>query len=256
VLRLGKRAAVLAAFALVASSLVPACSLGQGDGSIAGTLNVPNCWTGHYSLSPDFFAAVPSNNSLQIRIQHGSDFETFADGVAILVDDITKIRPNPGASFAGLYGQPLAVALPVGVTPPGVPIVANPNPANVNMALYLQESCHTDDVTLYAMPQVTIDASSPCDADPLDNGDPATGCTSTGSGNTGKSTISFTSLFDGNDDESNAAQRLSRGCFDIYLADPRNVAPGGQGPPPACEGHLRGSFSFYYQRGRPAQPFP
>jgi hypothetical protein len=72
----------------------------------------------------------------------------------------------------------------------------------------------------------------------------------------GRSTITFTSLFDGKPDETVAAKRLSSGSFDVFLADPRDVCPGGGGPPPRCRGHLTGNFNFYFQRGRPGQPFP
>ena len=36
--------------------------------------------------------------------------------------------------------------------------------------------------------------------------------------------------------EPTAAEKLSAGCFDVYLADPREAEPGGQGPPPRCRG--------------------
>jgi hypothetical protein len=72
----------------------------------------------------------------------------------------------------------------------------------------------------------------------------------------GTSTIMFTHLFDGNEDETNAQQRLTDAQFDFYFADPREVCPGGIGPPPPCRGHLVGYFSFYFERGQPAQPFP
>jgi hypothetical protein len=75
-------------------------------------------------------------------------------------------------------------------------------------------------------------------------------------GGVATSTITFHSLFDGNIDESNAKQRLSDADFDFFLADPRTGPPGGLGPPPPCRGHLTGSFRFYFERGRPAQPFP
>jgi hypothetical protein len=71
-----------------------------------------------------------------------------------------------------------------------------------------------------------------------------------------QSTITFSALFDGNPNESNAGERLSSGTFDFYLGDPREICPGGLGPPPRCRGYLHGSFNFYFQRGRPAQPFP
>jgi hypothetical protein len=70
------------------------------------------------------------------------------------------------------------------------------------------------------------------------------------------STMVFHSLFDGNEAEANASQRLSWADFDLYFADPREACPGGFGPPPPCRGHVSGSFKFYFERGRPAQPFP
>jgi hypothetical protein len=72
----------------------------------------------------------------------------------------------------------------------------------------------------------------------------------------GHSTITFTSLFDGNEQAVSAAERLNQGSFSVYLADPREVCPGGLGPPPPCRGFLQGTFSFDFQQGRPAQPFP
>ncbi|MDB4995449.1 MAG: hypothetical protein JWM74_2881, partial [Myxococcaceae bacterium] len=56
---------------LVLLPLVPACSLGEGQGVITGTLNVPNCWSGKFDLHPDFFAGVPYRDSLTLRIQNG-----------------------------------------------------------------------------------------------------------------------------------------------------------------------------------------
>ncbi|HXX67034.1 MAG TPA: hypothetical protein VEK07_07630, partial [Polyangiaceae bacterium] len=72
----------------------------------------------------------------------------------------------------------------------------------------------------------------------------------------GTSTIVFSSLFDGNEDETDAQERLTDAQFDFYFADPREVCPGGIGPPPPCRGHLVGYFRFYFERGQPAQPFP
>jgi hypothetical protein len=68
--------------------------------------------------------------------------------------------------------------------------------------------------------------------------------------------IKFSALFNGNAGESNAEQRHTIGDFDFYLADPRETCPGGLGPPPRCRAHLKGRFDFYFERGRPAQPFP
>lgn len=260
-----RRASIRSIFAsLVVSGVLaaslPSCSQGEGGGTVTGTLNVPNCWTGPFELEPDFLAAVPYLGGLQIRIQRGSDFQNFSDGASILLYDSTKVRPDPGAGFAGLYGVPLKVDLQPSVVPPGVPVVAIPDPALVSMTLYLQKSCQTQNVALHAVKEVSIPTDGTCDARALQGADPTTGCdpskTLPAGVGSGRSLISFTKVFDGKVDEPEAAERLTAGCFDVYLADPREIAPGGLGPPPPCRGHLRGTFSFYFERGRPSQPFP
>jgi hypothetical protein len=242
------------------TTTLPSCSQGEGTGKVAGTLNVPNCWTGPFELSADFLAAVPYRQGLQLRIQSGSDFQSFSDGMSILLYDITKVRPDPANGFAGRYRQPLAVDLPPEVTPPGVPVKPKADPALVAAALYLQKSCRTQNVTLHAVEEVTIPNDGTCEALPIKGADPTVGCDPNGQApdklGSGRSLIAFTDVFDGKLDEPQAAERLTAGCFDIYLADPREVAPGGVGPPPRCRGHIRGAFSFYFERGRPSQPFP
>ncbi|HEX3342912.1 MAG TPA: hypothetical protein VHS09_00015 [Polyangiaceae bacterium] len=275
----------LATVAALAAVLAPACSLGSGTGTCSGTLDVPDCWSGAFNLHPDFFAAVPgatpeypqtSNDALQIRIQHGGDYETFSDGIIILVDSAAQVR--------GLLGQSLVVSLPPSVVPTGVPITPVSSPRVVSAALYLDNTCRTQDDALYAMDAVSgVDPDGECRAGeggaapPLACPAPATavpgpdggplsgdggvvyadaGAAAAITGAIGTSTITFHDLFDGNPDEPNASERLSDADFDFYFADPRNICPGGLGPPPRCEGHLQGSFKFYFQRGRPAQPFP
>jgi hypothetical protein len=251
-----------------ATVLAQGCSLGQGTGSVCGWLDVPGCWSGAFDLHPDFFAAVPTNSAaLQIRIQNGIDYETFSDGVAILVDDAGQIRGDPlpdGTPRTGLLGQPLLVTLPAGVTPPGVPIKAVANPSMAHATLYVEQTCRIQNVALYATtctlptigePAMCGDAgpgSIASDAGAIDGGTPQGNLP----GNMATSTITFHNLFDGKSNESNAQQRLTDAEFDFYLADPREGSAGGLGPPPPCRGHLRGQFHFYFQRGRPAQPFP
>ncbi len=244
--------------ALAAVALSPACSQGSGDGRIAGALNVPNCWTGPFELDADFLAGVPYREGLQLRIQNGSDFQSFSDGLSILIHDITTIRPD--GDSAGRYGQALPVDLPPEVTPPGVPVVAEAEPALVSAALYLQRSCRTQNVTLHAVREVALPADGTCDARAMKGADPSAGCDpnaeSPAGAGSGKSLITFTSIANGKLDESTASERLTAGCFDIYLGDPRETEPSGQGPPAPCRGHIKGSFSFFLERGRPAQPFP
>jgi hypothetical protein len=254
------RIACFVGLGVAVTASAPACSQGDGDGRIVGTLDVPDCWTGAFELNPDFLAAVPFRDAITLRVQSGSDFQSFSDGMSILINDRTKIRPDPGRGFAGRYREPLRVALPPGVTPPGTPITPDSDPALVNIALYLQRSCRTQTVTLHAVDQVTIPEDGTCTAPSMRGADPEQGCAPdkvapAGVG-TGKSLISFTSISNGKLDEETAAERLNAGCFDIYLADPREAQPGGGGPPPRCRGHLRGTFSFFFERGRPSQPFP
>ena len=290
-----RRVVLLATVATLGAALAPGCSLGSGSGTCSGTLDVPDCWSGGFDLHPDFFAAVPgatpeypqtSNDALQIRIQHGGDYETFSDGLIILVDDAGEVRGDPdshGNPRPSLLGQALVVSLPPNVLPSGVPVTPVGSLRIVTASLYLGSTCRVQNDALYAVNAVSgVDADGECRSPeggeaPLACPAPATavtgpdggvvsseggavladaGAASPIPGAIGTSTITFKTLFDGNPDESNAGQRLSDGAFDFYFADPRNICPGGLGPPPRCEGHLKGSFKFYFQRGRPAQPFP
>jgi hypothetical protein len=244
----------------ILAAAAPACSQGEGEGRVTGSLNIPECWTGDFELRPDFFAANPYRDGLQLRLQSGSDFESFSDGMSIFVYDTKLIRPDAARSFPGRYGQALDVSLPPEVTPPGVPVEADPNPALVSLTLYLQRTCRTQNVALHAVREVTIPTDGTCVAQAVGGADPSTGCdpgavAPAGVG-TGRSLIAFTDLFNGRVAEDTAAKRRNKGCFDVYLADPRDLDPGGQGPPPRCRGHIRGTFDFFFERGRPSQPFP
>jgi hypothetical protein len=277
---------------VMAFANVPGCSLGEGTGSATGWLNAPTCWTGPIDLRPDFFAAVPSLPSLLIRVQNGGDYESFSDGIAFTVDDVGEVRGDPasdGTARPSLLGDTLVVGLPASVTAPGAPIVPTANPTIVHATLYLQNTCRTQNLAMYAT-TVSID---PNDTDrtclPLEGGQtpyfcggPAIAATAADGGGTvspsdggpnaqstatseagvgapfiaATSTMVFHSLFDGNEAEANASKRLSWADFDLYFADPREACPGGFGPPPPCRGHISGAFRFYFERGRPAQPFP
>jgi hypothetical protein len=309
----GRKYLAGAAFAaLLAAGLGSACSgTGDGTGCATGSLNIANCWAGDFNLQPDFFAAIPASSagSLLIRIQNGSDFESFSDGIAFEIDDIGTIRgdplsdgtpqesllcpcsassalcPGPDGGGAGCAacapGSPTAnrliVSLPPGVTAPGVPVEATANPSIVHATLYLQHSCRTQDLALYALSAVSLNPDGSCVPPvgspsaslcggpailPTDGGVNASASLDGGSTPPagppaiGVSTISFHALFDGNENESSAQQRLSYADFDLYFADPREGCPGGLGPPPPCRGHLTGNFNFYFERGQPAQPFP
>lgn len=241
----------LALFALLPlATIVGSCTVGGGQGSVTGTLNVANCWSGKFDLQPDFFGATPFHDQVAFRIQRGSDLQNFSDGLSILVSDGTAVRAK--------LGQPLALNLPPEVTPPGVPVKPTKDPAIVQMALYLQRTCRPETPALYAVAEATTNADGTCDAlADADAGAVAAALRCDGAPPAVRqSTITFQHLFNGNPEEPDADKRLSEATFDAYLADPREICPGGLGPPPPCRGHIQGSFRFYFERGRPAQAFP
>ncbi len=196
--------------------LLSGCTfVGQGEGEVkSDDLKVPTCWFGDYDLEPDFFATVPFRDTQQIRIQRGSDLTEVSDGVAIQVNDVPNIR------------QRLGEELQVGLAPkllneiaPGTPLGA---PPPVNLALYLQFSCHNQNVVLYAV----------------------------------EGTIVFDALFSGDPNETVGAEKLTDATFSVVVADPRNAIPGTLDIPDEHKSPLEGWFRFHFQRGQPGQPFP
>jgi hypothetical protein len=285
----------LALGAVLGTWLAPGCSVAEGAGTVAGTLNVRDCWSGPFNLQPNFFAAVPSasgeiesgasesagtSDALQLRIQNGGDFENFSDGLVILIDDAGEIRGDPsptGLPRNSLLGQNLVVSIPVGVSVSGVPVTAVANPGIVHATMYLQQTCRTQNVALFALSEVSVNPDGSCgpgpgtqppmqcgapavvpdtDGGPIMPAFPQAGPDAGASPATRSSWIRFTSLFDGNPDESDAQKRLTQADFEFFLANPREICPGGFGPPPPCRGDIRGNFKFYFERGQPAQPFP
>jgi hypothetical protein len=192
-------------------------SVGEGEGFIESEhLNAPECWDSSYDLAPDFFAAEPFRDTMQIRVQRGSDLKEVSDGVTILVTSIEGVRAR--------LGEPIEVGLPQGVSPPGVPVGCNGEPCPerlVNVALYLHQSCHNQNMVLYAT----------------------------------EGTITFEELFSGDPNEDDAAEKLTVARFDVLVGDPRLLADP-EVDPSTVQSRLTGYFRFFFQRGQPAQPFP
>jgi hypothetical protein len=205
----------VAALLLVATS---GCAfVGQGEGEVSSAqLSVPECWTGPFDLSPDFFASVPFRETQQIRVQRGSDIQEVSDGVAILVNDTPKIRD-------GLLGQDVKVGLPPKLLNEIAPGVATAQvPPDVSLALYLQFSCHNQNIVLYAV----------------------------------SGSIVFNSLFSGDPNEDEGEEKFTDAHFDVVVADPRDANPTDLIVPPEKTSPLTGNFRFHFQRGQPGQPFP
>jgi hypothetical protein len=70
-------------------------------------------------------------------------------------------------------------------------------------------------------------------------------------------TVTFTHLFNGDPTESNAAEKLTEGSFDVMVGNPQDIVQAGpdKGTIPN-QSEVTGNFRFYFQRGQPAQPFP
>lgn len=101
-----------------------ACSVGNGEGRVGGTVAVPGCDVSDepYELEPSFFGGEPVDGQYEIRIQHGSDFEDKSDGMLILVRDTERVRRE----LIGLR----------------IPITGEFD-SLVRVSLYLNESCPT-----------------------------------------------------------------------------------------------------------------
>lgn len=228
----------------------PACTSPSGEGSVYGAIDSLPCWQGSFDLQPDFFGTAPYRKSVLYRMQRSSDNQTFSDGVSLVVEDTEKVMAS--------LDKPIAVTLPPEVTAPGVPIKPEVD-TGVHLSLYLQKTCKTQTVTLHAVREVTFDASTgtSCDAvDPPETAvDPACANPAAGPRGDGKSRIVFHSIFEGDTATLDSEPRRTSGCFDVYLADPRDVDPVTLAPP-RCRGHLRGTFDFLYRRSRPSQQFP
>lgn len=204
---------------LIGALCLSACTfVGQGEGEVESTkLVVPECWDGAFDLSPDFFASVPFRETQQLRVQRGSDIQEVSDGLAILVNDTAEIRES-------LLGQDIEVGLPpqlLNEIPPGV-VNGVPSEVLVSMSLYLQFSCHNQNVVLYAV----------------------------------EGTIRFDSLFSGDPNETSGEEKFTDATFDVMVADPRDADPETLVVPADKKSPLTGWFQFHFQRGQPGQPFP
>lgn len=216
--------------------LVLGCTTGEGAGDVTSdSLFVRDCYRGKFDLNPTFFGANPyGGDTLAIRIQRGDDLVEVSDGLSITVDGVTEIR---GSSL----GEAVAIGLPAGVAPPGMPLERRATLTPVSMALYLHASCNAQNGALYAL------------------------CGS----------ITFASLFSGDPNEEDSEARLTEASFTAVFGDPRDAATddssttsetlaavGGCDPAMLTDysaqrlSVVEGRFRFFFQRGPPAQPFP
>ena len=196
------------------------CSLGQGEGDVkSDALIVKDCWLGEYDLQPDFFAAVPYRETVNMRVQRGTDIQEVSDGMVLLLQDVNWVRDE-------LLDKPLAVTLSPGVLPPGAtfPLPPPEDQPAIHMALYLQRSCHSQNAVLYAV----------------------------------SGTVTFHSLFSGDPNEDEAADKFTNAEFSVWMGDPRDAPVGARANeiPTEKQSLVTGFLRFYFERGQPGQPFP
>ena len=109
------------------------CSAGVGEGEVTGVVFAPGCGLNGeaFDLQPNFFAADPTLDFLDIRLQRGSGFEDVSDGVDISVRSASEVTANLGVAIA--LEDPLVLPR----TPPADrPLVA--------MSVYLNRTCPID----------------------------------------------------------------------------------------------------------------
>jgi hypothetical protein len=202
---------------VVALLLAPlGCTVGQGQGEVKSDhLYVNGCWNGPFDLGPSFFGANPDQGeSLTIRVQRGDNIEDVSDGLIVLVNDLQEVRKQ--------LNTEIQVGMPPGVSPPGVPIVFNPNPPKVSLSLYLHNTCHLENGTVYSV----------------------------------AGTINFSSLFSGDLNEGSSENRRTQATFNASFADPRELdAAADDAAKAAVTSMVTGDFDFFFQRGQPSQPF-
>ena len=149
-----------------------------------------------------------------IRVQRGDNIEDVSDGLIVMVNDLQEVRKH--------LNEDIAVGMPRGVSPSGVPVVQIQDPTKVSLSLYLHNTCHQQNGTIYS-----VDGS-----------------------------IRFSSLFSGDLNEGSSENRLTDATFSASFADPRELA---EAPDDAAKAvlvsHVSGNFRFFFQRGQPSQPF-
>jgi hypothetical protein len=200
--------------ALPALLLALGCTVGEGEGYVrSDRLYVEDCWSGAFDLGPDFFGANSfRGDALLLRVQRGDNIEELSDGLTVVINDLPTQRAR--------VGQEIAVGLPPGVSPPGVPVEFNENPPPVSLALYLHDSCHAQNGTVYSI----------------------------------GGSITFTSIWSGDPNEEESDERLTEARFDATFADPRLLVGESAGDE-SVQSQVTGYFRFFFQRGQPAQPF-
>ncbi len=188
--------------------LLWACSVGQGNGVMTGSVADPFCEVDipEYSLHPTFFSAdvVEERNMpepmqrLTLRVQRGSYREGYSDGFVVFIRDANELA----RSFLG-------VPLPL----------STGDDAPVRMTIYMNETCDSGFPQEFWQVPLVLPAI--------------------------QGTITFDAIYapDLAPDNTEITGHFEGALFQSEERPERMAM-------------MDGSFSFFYQRGRPAQPFP
>ena len=230
-----------------------ACSLGQRQPARHRHARRPGLLVGPVRPAPRLLRRRPfDQRALQLRIQHGGDFETFSDGSSSSSTTSGKVRGDrrrtdaPGLSASRSWSRCRWAS-----TRPGVPITARARtrPSCTLSPLSPELRADAERRALRAE-AVTLNADgraiAPTGASPSccrareraragrrrsASRTRAPPCDAVrGVGHRWGMPINFKALFDGDPDEVERGERLITAPFQLFLADPREICPAA-GPP-------------------------
>lgn len=205
--------------AVAACALAVGCSVGDGLGTVRGSVHAPACGIdlARYDLHADFFAGEWDSGSFAIHITHGGNTGDYNDELAFRVQDTAYVAAH--------LGERLAVG-PAGTAP-------------VQAVFRLDRSCGRVEITEYA-PLVGLEGF---------DGYVVFREVYRGSPNA-DSTVRLTDV-----SEFSVRLRDPRPSLELRTG---HVPTGSSREPvvyPPASAELEGSFQFYFARGRPAQWF-
>lgn len=111
---------------VVALSLAVGCAKGSGEGDAVGQVWAPDCGLNGepFELNPDFFAMQPSRSVeiIDIVVQHGSQLQSFSDGIAVFIRDPESLKDSMlGTDIEfQLLNSPVEMTLYLNHTCPGI----------------------------------------------------------------------------------------------------------------------------------------
>ena len=217
-----------------AIALLSACQVGQGTGTVDGTLYIRQCAErsavgatsvgttysigepgnpAQYSMKPKYFVAEAIDDFSRLYPMNRLNVRVQSDGARIEQADVLFV------SIASVYETALQL---------GKPVEIGPN-SNVRATLSLAQACPMPEVTPALQGTMTFSVLGSAQAERVP--------------------VDFRVTFD----DHLAAQ------FELDVIDIRSATLGGSGSvpvDPAIGGHLSGYFDFIVRQGQSAQAFP